>query len=127
MDSILKSIGSLIPFFSAYPNWVKVLATMWFVFTALFIATLIFSRSSSTSDVVIQNGILENLDLGKIEVYYPSPFNSIPNLNISTSVGKKSYHVSFTIIDQRSDGFKLKIDSLVTGAKLSWESKGVIK
>jgi len=127
MDNFFKSIGALIPFFSAYPYWVKILATVWFIFTAIFLATLIFSRSSATSDVIVQNGVLENIDIGKIEVYYPNPFSSPPNLNISTSVGKKKYYVDFIIIDQRSDGFKLDIGALTRGDKLSWEAKGIIK
>lgn len=124
METTLKSLASIIPFLAPYPGWVKVLATVWVVITALLLAGLIFVRSNSVTNVVFQTGELPVVSAfnNTIDVFYPNPFASQPNLAIEYNSS-----VEFEIVEQKPEGFKLKIGSYTGGSKIAWQAQGILR
>lgn len=124
MDAILKLFTSLIPFLAPYPGWVKVLATLWVVITALLLAGLLFTRSNSVPNVVIQAGEFPVVSAqnNTIDVFYPNPFMSQPNLTI-----EYSSLVDFEIVEQKPEGFRLKLGAYTTGSRIVWHAQGIIR
>jgi hypothetical protein len=59
------------------------------------------------------------------EVFYPRPFASPPNLNVSQSSDEAP---RFKIIDQRADGFKIEIKkSTFVRQRVKWVARGIFR
>jgi hypothetical protein len=120
---VTKHLSELIPLLSPYPIWVKVVATIWAVVTALLIAGLIFARENNITNVVTQTAEIPvvSSENSTIEVFYPSQFQSTPHLTL-----QNNGYIDYSLLEQRPDGFKLKQGGYVVGAKLIWTAQGVL-
>ena len=77
--------------------------------------------------VTTQRGILEVPELKTYEVLYHQPFSSVPNLTFSRKINNKYMEVLFEVVEQRKDGFKIRISSLGSGYAIEWIAVGPTK
>lgn len=69
-----------------------------------------------------QEGVTEVRGFEPIDVYYPVPFGSTPNL----SFPKREYVNFQSPTEQRPDGFRIKVDGYGPGAaKFHWKAEGL--
>src|SRR2546423_14178530 len=72
-----------------------------------------------------QRGVLLIPELMNYEIFYPQRFASVPNLTFSKVVDNVYTPVSFEVIEQRSDGFKIRINGIAGDARaIEWIAIG---
>ncbi len=75
-----------------------------------------------------QRGVLLIPELRTYEIFYPQPFASVPNLTFSKMVDKVYTPVSFELLEQRPDGFKIRINGVGGDARaIEWIAIGSVK
>ena len=85
---------------------------------------LIF-RTKYYIETTEQNGKFLNYSRGNNEVFYPKPYKTPPNLEFELGVKTSNITHGPEIIEQRADGFKVKID---LGNELYiWKAKGILQ
>src|SRR5262245_56482370 len=82
-------------------------------------------QAREADPVVVQTDVLREVKgLGEYDIHYPRPFAAAPNLFIK--------NLACEILDQRADGFRLKVTAWVSGPgaadipRPSYEAKGLL-
>lgn len=57
-------------------------------------------------------------------MYYPKPFSSIPNLTFNKKIGNLYIASDYQALEQRKDGFKIRILSMADGRAIEWIAIG---
>lgn len=81
--------------------------------------------SSLTTKTLTQADFIRIEDTGDLEVYYPVPYKSPPKLTWPETDWGLS-RSSFSVEEQRKDGFKLSVSSYSSSTKkLRWKAEGI--
>jgi hypothetical protein len=89
---------------------------------AITIGAVSLAFATKHATLLEQSGTLKLMTLGEQEVFYAQPFQSTPNLTFSKGEDNPE---EFRIIEQRSDGFKVKVGGAVTaGTVVEWHAQG---
>lgn len=82
------------------------------------------SPTQTATGLATQREILEVPKLGDYEVFYPRPFNSVPNLNFNKKIGSLYVPSEYEVLEQRKDGFKIRMLSIGDGRAIEWIATG---
>ena len=97
----------------------------WFdliVIAAVIIAASGYALLSKREPGFEQTGSFKLMPFGEIEIFYPRPYQSTPNLTFPSA--NHNPH-TFRLIEQRSDGFKIRTDGIVTkDSVVDWRADG---
>ncbi len=77
--------------------------------------------------LITEREILEVPKLGDFEVFYPKPFTSIPNLTFNKKIGNVYIASEYEVLEQRKDGFKIRMLSIADGRAIEWIAIGPTK
>lgn len=82
------------------------------------------------ASITTQRGIVEIPETKTYDVFYPQPFDAIPNLTFSKVTDGVYVPADYEVLEQRRDGFKIKISAVggAPGARaIEWIAVGRIK
>ena len=54
MKDFINNFFALIPFWEPYPNWVKILLSVWIVLSAIIVISLLFFRTEKPSSTKLE-------------------------------------------------------------------------
>lgn len=83
--------------------------------------------TQNANGLTTQKEVLEVPRLGDFEVFYPKPFVSVPNLNFNKKIGSVYVPSEYEVLEQRKDGFKIRIVSIGDGRAIEWIAVGPTK
>jgi hypothetical protein len=83
--------------------------------------------TQTVNGLTTQKEVLEVPRLGDFEVFYPKPFISVPNLNFNKKIGSIYIPSEYQVLEQRKDGFKIRIVSIGDGRAIEWIAVGPTK
>jgi hypothetical protein len=92
-------------------------------------ALLSITRLIDPTSIIQRNsGYLKGLSAQTYPVFYKKRYRSEPQLIVRAGrreSANASYSVNFHVIEQRPDGFKVKVESCGAAAYLYWEAVGI--
>jgi hypothetical protein len=83
--------------------------------------------TAEATALTTQRETLEVPRLGDFEVFYPKPFTSIPNLTFNKKIGSVYIGSEYEVLEQRKDGFKIRMLSIADGRAIEWIAVGPTK
>jgi hypothetical protein len=84
------------------------------------------TTSPDNNGLTTQRGFLHIPTSRTYEVFYPKAFSSTPNLTFSMKVDNVYTATDYDIVEQRPDGFKIKIDGVSGARVIEWIAVGII-
>jgi hypothetical protein len=88
IKKFLDTLSVLIPFLQAYPIWVQALVSIWILFTAMVIISLLFGKATApqSSNQIPQEHPIQVAETPTADAHLPAS----PNLNSQDNVSKQS-------------------------------------
>lgn len=83
------------------------------------------NKPTRQSGLVTQTGAFKLREFGVSEEFYPQPFKLPPNLTFNEGPDNPD---RFVVVEQRSDGFKYKVEYAFTlGTEVTWSATGIVE
>ncbi len=91
----------------------------------------LFARWIDIGSIALtQKGSIDIQNTTTYQVFYRTPFAGAPQLQVQKGKSKMAsglYSISFEVIEQRADGFNVKVTSYTLGSHLEWVAVGTRK